>query len=106
MPKKNFNDFSKWFKIKSTLGTAWRLLRDKRMPRRNKCIFLGLSLAYLVLPTDFLPDYILLFGWLDDLGILTLLLKGFISSAPQELRALSLPLDQSRKGNYKHKQDR
>lgn len=101
-----FGSFKKWVKIKSSLRVAWRLLQDKRMPRKNKYIFLGLSLVYLILPTDILPDFILLFGWLDDLAILTLLIKLFNLSAPLELRRNYLPEAQSRKENYKHKQDR
>ena len=104
--KKNSNGFSKWFKIKADMGTACRLLRDKRMPRKNKYIFLGLSLVYLVLPTDIWPDFIPFFGWLDDLAVLTLLLKLFNFSTPQELKTISFPVAQSRKENYKHKQDR
>lgn len=42
-----------------------RLLRDRRLPRRQKLVLLGL-LGYLVTPIDLVPDFIPVAGQLDD----------------------------------------
>ncbi|GMQ93097.1 MAG: hypothetical protein BMS9Abin12_0574 [Acidimicrobiia bacterium] len=48
-----------------------RLLRDPRVPIRRK-IFIGAVLGYVVLPIDLVPDFIIGFGRLDDLILVSL----------------------------------
>lgn len=43
---------------------------DKSTPTRARGILLG-SLAYFVLPADFIPDFLVAFGFTDDLAVLT-----------------------------------
>lgn len=50
---------------------VWMGLRDRRVPWPAKGAAL-LSLLYLVLPLDIIPDFIPVFGWLDDLAIIPL----------------------------------
>ncbi len=50
-----------------------RALRDPRTPRSAK-LLLALAVGYLVLPFDFLPDWIPLLGQLDDAVVLTVLI--------------------------------
>jgi uncharacterized membrane protein YkvA (DUF1232 family) len=53
---------------------AYRLvLGDPRTPTLPK-ILLGLAIGYLVLPFDFIPDFLSLIGHLDDL----ILIPGFV----------------------------
>jgi uncharacterized membrane protein YkvA (DUF1232 family) len=54
-----------------TLGTKYfQYLRDPRVPRWRR--YAGLfALVYFLLPVDFIPDFIPLLGWLDDLGVLS-----------------------------------
>jgi len=48
---------------------VWQLvLKDKRTPILAK-IFLGLAVAYLLLPIDVIPDVIPVIGQLDDIVI-------------------------------------
>jgi uncharacterized membrane protein YkvA (DUF1232 family) len=61
-----------------------RLLTDPRVPRRSK-IALGMAAAYVASPIDLLPEFIPVFGWLDDLLILTYVLDRVIQRAGPEL---------------------
>lgn len=63
---------------------AWRLFWDSRVPFWTKLIPPAV-LAYLVLPTDFLPDFALGLGQLDDLAILLIGTKLFIELAPTDI---------------------
>lgn len=64
---------------------VWRLLSDRRVPLLNKLVLPGLFLAYLLWPVDLVPDFLPLFGQLDDLALLTLGMKLFIDLCPAEL---------------------
>jgi uncharacterized membrane protein YkvA (DUF1232 family) len=61
-----------------------RLLKDPRVPRRSK-ILLGASLAYVLSPIDFLPEFIPVVGLLDDIFLLAFALNHLIERAGDEL---------------------
>jgi uncharacterized membrane protein YkvA (DUF1232 family) len=72
-PPKNF-----WPKFWSTLGAipfseelaaAWYCATDERTPGRVKGVLFA-ALAYFVLPTDILPDFIVAIGFTDDATVL------------------------------------
>lgn len=63
---------------------AYCLLRDDRVPARNKAIF-GAALAIGLNPFINLPEAIPLVGELDSLAITLLALRIFIASCPPEL---------------------
>jgi uncharacterized membrane protein YkvA (DUF1232 family) len=44
---------------------AWRFITDRKAGRWQK-FFLLLAFLYVVWPLDFLPDVIVVIGWLDD----------------------------------------
>ena len=62
----------------------WRLFKDRRVPIWVKAIPF-LSLVYLAVPVDLLPDVILGLGQLDDLAVLALCYRLFVGMAPPEL---------------------
>ncbi len=64
---------------------AWRLFSDPRVPRLNKLVIPGLMGAYLLLPTDLLPDFLPVLGQLDDLALLALAIKLFIDLSPADI---------------------
>ena len=66
------------------LGLAWKLFLDEQVPTWTKAVPL-LSLVYLIWPIDLISDPILGLGQLDDLVILLLGLKLFISLCPEEI---------------------
>jgi uncharacterized membrane protein YkvA (DUF1232 family) len=61
-----------------------RLLRDRRVPRRQKLLLVGL-LGYLVLPFDLVPDFIPVIGQLDDAIVLALVLRHLVHSGGDAL---------------------
>lgn len=63
------------------------LLTDRRVPAFNKAL-VGIALVYLVLPFDFIPDYIPFLGQVDDIYLIMLALKRLAADAgPRVLAA-------------------
>ena len=54
--------------------SAWFATRDKDTPIRTKGIMMA-GLAYFVLPTDVIPDFLAGFGFTDDAAVLMMLLS-------------------------------
>ena len=77
------------------------LLTDRRVSNTDKLLVAG-AFAYIVLPMDFIPDYIPFLGEVDDLFVLVLALQRLIANAgrsvlhdhwmgdPDSLRSLDL----------------
>lgn len=63
---------------------TWRLFRDRRVPLWTKAVPL-LSLAYVIWPLDLLADPALGLGQLDDLAVILLGLRLFVSLCPASL---------------------
>jgi uncharacterized membrane protein YkvA (DUF1232 family) len=61
-----------------------RLLRDGRVPIYLKVVPF-LSLIYIVMPFDLVPDLIPILGQVDDLGIFVLSIEAFIMLSPQDV---------------------
>ena len=64
------------------LRLVFRLLRDPRVPVYLKVIPF-LSLIYVAMPIDLIPDMIPVLGQLDDLGIVALGVEAFIMLSPK-----------------------
>ena len=65
-----------------------RLLADSRVPRSRK-ILLGVTVAYLVMPFDLVPDFLPVVGQLDDAILLVVVLRSVVrSGGPQLLTEL------------------
>jgi uncharacterized membrane protein YkvA (DUF1232 family) len=63
-------------------GVAWRLFWDGRVSLPSKIVPV-LTIAYVLLPLDLLPDMALGLGQLDDLAILMFGMRLFIELAPR-----------------------
>ncbi len=59
----------------------WRLLKDRRVPVWVKVIPF-ISLVYLAVPADVVPDVLVGLGQLDDLAVLALGYRLFVGLAP------------------------
>jgi uncharacterized membrane protein YkvA (DUF1232 family) len=62
----------------------FRLVRDPRVPRKNKLIFMAIG-GYLFLPFDVIPDWIPGIGQLDDLVLIVLALDALVNRVPEEI---------------------
>lgn len=75
----------------------WSLMRDERIPTARKAI-LGLAAGYVASPIDLVPDFVPLFGALDDLVVAVLAIDLFLESVPDALleeKILELGIDRS-----------
>jgi len=71
-----------WFKeFVTQFQLAWKLLWDSRVPLTTKLVPLAV-LAYLIMPFDVLPDAILGLGQVDDIVVLLVGLRMFVSLCP------------------------
>jgi uncharacterized membrane protein YkvA (DUF1232 family) len=67
----------------SHLGLTARLLREPLVPRLTK-VLPFLAVLYVILPLDFVPDFLPVLGQLDDLGVILLAVEGFLRLCPTE----------------------
>jgi uncharacterized membrane protein YkvA (DUF1232 family) len=56
------------------IKALYRYMRDKYVPWYRKSIVIG-ALIYFISPIDAVPDLAPLVGYLDDLGVITVVLK-------------------------------
>ncbi len=61
-----------------------RLIKDPRVAASPKLVIAGI-LAYVIVPTDLLPDFLLGVGQLDDLAVILGGLKLFLRLCPKEV---------------------
>jgi uncharacterized membrane protein YkvA (DUF1232 family) len=66
--------------LPSYLRLLYGLLTDSRVSRVDKLLVAG-AIAYIVLPIDFVPDFIPFFGQVDDVFFLVTALQRLISNA-------------------------
>jgi uncharacterized membrane protein YkvA (DUF1232 family) len=63
----------------------WRLFKDPRVPLRAKALFIA-AIVYILSPFDLLPGLLFPFlGALDDLTVLVLAARWFISLCPPDV---------------------
>jgi uncharacterized membrane protein YkvA (DUF1232 family) len=89
-----------WSALVKNVRLAWRLLRDPMVPAWTKLIPLG-AVLYVLLPTDLIPDVLFGFGQLDDLGVLLLALRMFISMSPAQVVQRHLAAMSAVDGSYR-----
>ncbi|MFZ5943601.1 MAG: DUF1232 domain-containing protein [Bacillota bacterium] len=67
-----------------SLPLAWNLIKDNRLPLKNKIFFIALSLLYLIIPVDIIPDIPIL-GQFDDITVFLFLFNWFLKQVPKEI---------------------
>lgn len=70
--------------LKSELKVYRLVLEDRRTPTVAKIMF-ALAIGYLLLPFDLIPDFIPIFGHLDDAVIVPALVFVAVKMIPQEV---------------------
>ena len=77
--------FRFFWHLPSFIKLYWRLFTDRRVPLRAKAV-LAAAVLYLISPVDLIPDFALpLLGRLDDLAILIVGARWFISLCPPDV---------------------
>jgi uncharacterized membrane protein YkvA (DUF1232 family) len=72
------------FMMPNIVKLVARLLKDPRVPRRAK-IMLGLAVAYVASPIDFIPEIVPIIGWADDVLIMMFAIDSLIERAGKEV---------------------
>lgn len=70
--------------IPNFLKLLWRLSTDPRVSTADKGI-LAATIAYILMPIDLIPDFIVGFGQVDDLYLLALTLNRLLNNAGMEV---------------------
>jgi len=65
----------------SHLRLTMRLLREPGVPLLAKA-FPVVAALYVVVPLDFVPDFLPVLGQLDDLGVIVIVLEAFLKLCP------------------------
>jgi len=68
--------------MKYIAATFLRMMLNSQIPFKYKLLPL-LAVLYVVSPFDFLPDFIPIIGWADDLIVLILAIFAFIGLTPK-----------------------
>jgi len=71
-------------RLKNEIIAISLALKDKRTPLVAK-IMIGLTISYALSPIDLIPDFIPVFGYLDDLIILPIMIIISLKLIPEEV---------------------
>lgn len=70
--------------IPDIIALMYRLLKDKRIDLKTK-ILISSMIGYLVLPMDFVPDFMPVIGGIDDVAIMFWIFNKIIGSVPKSI---------------------
>lgn len=80
--------FRKSFKLlwnlPKSIPFGFKLLKDRRIAKRNKIIFLTITLGYLFFPYDLIFD-IPFVGQFDDFAVFMLMFNWFVNKVPKKI---------------------
>ena len=94
--KKHYSDSSFWNKLKKIAKNAglkvicyaltlYYILQKDSIPIVERGAIIG-ALGYFILPIDFIPDFIIGFGYIDDIGIMISAIKRSMSYVDEEIK--------------------
>ncbi|HTP07897.1 MAG TPA: YkvA family protein [Anaerolineae bacterium] len=75
-----------WMNLFNSFRIAWKLMWDNQVPIAAKIVPV-LTILYVLSPIDFIPDFLVGLGQLDDLAILILGVQAFIAVSPKDVVA-------------------
>ena len=75
-----------WTVVRGDARLLWMALRHPRAPGWLTLGSIGI-VVYLISPIDLIPDFIPLFGVMDDIVIVPLLIRWLLNRLPADIRA-------------------
>lgn len=72
--------------VRQFLPFLWEFFTSASVPVRTKLVSLLLVLVYFWLPFDAVPDFLVLFGIVDDAAVLTFILQRIVKLAPPDMK--------------------
>ncbi|UJL47006.1 DUF1232 domain-containing protein [Virgibacillus sp. NKC19-16] len=81
-----FNRIRFLFKFHKSIPFMKDFFMTNEVKRSTKILFAVLIIGYIALPFDLIPDFILLFGIVDDATIAIFLLQQMVKVAPESLK--------------------
>lgn len=74
-----------FFRLQKYAVTLWVLFWNKKTPKISKFLLAG-AFIYLLIPFDFVPDFIPFAGLIDEAILIPLLIKIAMMFVPQDLK--------------------
>ncbi|WP_409250935.1 YkvA family protein [Bacillus sp. SCS-153A] len=74
------------FNIRRSVPFLVAFFKSPAVKGWKKLISIGLILGYILLPFDLIPDWLVIFGIVDDIAVFTLVLQQIVKMAPNELK--------------------
>lgn len=71
--------------LPNNILASFRILKDSRVSKRQKIMYIGLALTYMIWPWDFIFD-IPFVGQIDDLAVFIMLYSWFMKFIPEDVR--------------------
>ena len=75
--------------VKYNLYVLWYVLSDKSTPLKKKLLIAG-TIAYFILPVDFIPELVPILGITDDAAALVACISAITSSVTPEIKEKAL----------------
>lgn len=72
--------------IRKSIPLLYEFFTYKGVTLKKKAVAVLFLIGYAIFPYDAIPDFLVIFGFLDDVVILTFVLQQIIKMAPEELR--------------------
>ncbi len=74
-----------FFRLITLAKRLFRLFRDPRTPKTAKALLIGAAF-YVLVPVDFLPEWIPVLGVMDDLGVAVLVTTLALRLVPDDVK--------------------
>ncbi|MGF2616598.1 DUF1232 domain-containing protein [Rossellomorea vietnamensis] len=74
------------FNIRRSIPFLVAFFKSPSVKVWKKLLSVGFILGYILLPFDLIPDWLVIFGIVDDIAVFTLILQQMIKMAPEELK--------------------
>ncbi|UOQ91754.1 DUF1232 domain-containing protein [Halobacillus shinanisalinarum] len=74
------------FNIRKSVPFLLSFFRSHEVARSSKVTAVLLMIGYLLFPWDVIPDFLVIFGLVDDVAVLTFILQQIVKMAPSSLK--------------------